>query len=48
MLNEWQEFLDYTGPMTYKADGKKDTICMLAPDTIRNITARDWIVGCFN
>lgn len=24
MLNEWQEFLDYTGPMTYKADGKKD------------------------
>ncbi len=25
MLNEWQEFLDYTGPMTYKADGKKDT-----------------------
>ena len=25
MLNEWQEFLDYTGPVTYKADGKKDT-----------------------
>lgn len=25
MLNEWQEFLDYTGPMTYKADREKDT-----------------------
>ena len=25
MLNECQEFLDYTGPVTYKADGKKDT-----------------------
>lgn len=25
MLNEWQEFLDYTGPVTYKTDGKKDT-----------------------
>ena len=25
MLNEWQEFLDYTGPVIYKADGKKDT-----------------------
>lgn len=25
MLNEWQEFLDYTGPIIYKADGKKDT-----------------------
>lgn len=25
MLNEWQEFLDYTRPVTYKADGKKDT-----------------------
>ena len=25
MLNEWQEFLAYTGPVTYKADGKKDT-----------------------
>lgn len=25
MLNEWQEFLDYTGPMVYKADSKKDT-----------------------
>lgn len=25
MLNEWQEFLDYTGPVAYKADGKKDT-----------------------
>lgn len=25
MLNEWQEFLDYTGPVSYKADGKKDT-----------------------
>ena len=25
MLNEWQEFLDYTGPVTYKADSKKDT-----------------------
>jgi len=25
MLNEWQEFLDYTGPVVYKADGKKDT-----------------------
>lgn len=24
MLNEWQEFLDYTGPVAYKADGKKD------------------------
>ena len=25
MLNEWQEFLEYTGPVTYKADSKKDT-----------------------
>ena len=25
MLNEWQEFLDYTGPVFYKADSKKDT-----------------------
>lgn len=25
MLNEWQEFLDYTGLVAYKADGKKDT-----------------------
>lgn len=25
MLNEWQEFLDYTGPVVYKADSKKDT-----------------------
>ena len=25
MLNEWQEFLDYTGPVAYKAGGKKDT-----------------------
>lgn len=25
MLDEWQEFLDYTGPVVYKADGKKDT-----------------------
>ena len=25
MLNEWQEFLDYTGPVAYKADSKKDT-----------------------
>lgn len=24
MLNEWQEFLDYTGSVVYKADGKKD------------------------
>lgn len=23
MLNEWQEFLEYTGPVTYKADSKK-------------------------
>lgn len=25
MLNEWQEFLDYTGPVTYRAENKKDT-----------------------
>ena len=25
MLNEWQEFLDYTGPVVYKATGKKYT-----------------------
>lgn len=25
MLNEWQEFLDYTGSVVYKADSKKDT-----------------------
>lgn len=25
MLNEWQEFLDYTEPVTYRAAGKKDT-----------------------
>ena len=25
MLNEWQEFLDYTGPMVYQASSKKDT-----------------------
>lgn len=25
MLNEWQEFLDYTGPVAYKAESKKDT-----------------------
>ena len=25
MLNEWQEFLDYTGPVRYQAAGKKDT-----------------------
>lgn len=25
MLNEWQEFLDYTGPVVYQADSKKDT-----------------------
>ncbi len=24
------------------------TICSLTPETIRSITARDWIVGCFN
>lgn len=26
MLNEWREFLDYTRPVTYKADSKKDTV----------------------
>lgn len=25
MLNEWQEFLDYTEPVEYRASGKKDT-----------------------
>ena len=25
MLNEWKEFLDYTGPVTYQSAGKKDT-----------------------
>lgn len=25
MLNEWQEFLDYTGPVAYKTDSKKDS-----------------------
>ena len=25
MLNEWQEFLDYTGPVCYQAVGKRDT-----------------------
>lgn len=25
MLNEWQEFLDYTGPVVYQANSKKDT-----------------------
>ena len=25
-----------------------DTICALTPDTVRSITARDWIVECFN
>ena len=25
MLNEWQEFLDYTKPVVYRASGKKDT-----------------------
>ena len=25
MLNEWQEFLDYTGSVTYVASGKNDT-----------------------
>ena len=25
MLNEWQEFLDYTEPVAYQASGKKDT-----------------------
>ena len=25
MLNEWQEFLDYTGPVRYQAVGKRDT-----------------------
>ena len=25
MLNEWQEFLDYTEPVEYQASGKKDT-----------------------
>lgn len=25
MLNEWSEFLDYTGPVTYQSKGKKDT-----------------------
>ena len=25
MLNEWQEFLDYTGVVTYTASGKNDT-----------------------
>lgn len=25
MLNEWQEFLDYTEPVSYRASGKKDT-----------------------
>ena len=25
MLNEWQEFLDYTGSVTYAASGKNDT-----------------------
>ena len=25
MLNEWKEFLDYTGPVTYQSTGKKDT-----------------------
>ncbi len=26
MLNEWWEFLDYTRPVIYKADSKKDTV----------------------
>ena len=26
MLNEWREFLDYTRPVIYKADSKKDTV----------------------
>ena len=25
MLNEWQEFLDYTEPVEYRASSKKDT-----------------------
>ena len=25
MVNEWNEFLQYTGPMTYAASGKRDT-----------------------
>ena len=25
MLNEWQEFLDYTGPVTYTGNKSKDT-----------------------
>ena len=25
MLNEWQEFLNYTEPVAYRASGKKDT-----------------------
>lgn len=25
MLNEWKEFLDYTGPVAYQSTGKKDT-----------------------
>lgn len=25
MLNEWQEFLDYTEPVKYRASSKKDT-----------------------
>ena len=29
MLNEWQEFLDYTGLVFYKADSKKDTAFLL-------------------
>ena len=24
-----------------------DTICQLSPDTIRSITGRSWIIGCF-
>ena len=28
MLNEWQEFLDYTGPVTYTGNKSKDTSYM--------------------
>ncbi len=35
-------------PLEKVVDRLCDTICNLTPSTIRSITARDWIIGCFD
>ena len=46
MLNEWQEFLDYTGPVAYKAVGKKDTTWLgrFTFEALREFGGLSWIL----